>query len=89
MTLLAIWGIIVGVLNFLAWPIIILLIILFFYNLVSIFSPNKDEREQAAEDYDKIEEIGGKYIDFITLTLWKTIKWGFILIIFLLIIFLN
>jgi len=89
MILLAIWGIIVGVLNFLAWPIIILLIILFFYNLVSIFSSNKDEREQAAEDYDKIEEIGGKYIDFITLALWKTIKWGFILIIFLLIIFLN
>lgn len=89
MTLLAIWGIIVGVLNFLAWPIIILLIILFFYNLVSIFSSNKDEREQAAEDYDKIEEIGGKYIDFIGLALWKTIKWGFILIIFLLIIFLN
>ena len=89
MTLLAIWGIIVGVLNFLAWPIIILLIILFFYNLVSIFSSNKDEREQAAEDYDKIEEIGEKYIDFITLALWKTIKWGFILIIFLLIIFLN
>ena len=54
-----------------------------------MFSPNKDEREQAAEDYDKIEEIGGKYIDFITLALWKTIKWGFILIILLLIIFLN
>ena len=87
MTLLAIWGAIVGLLNFLAWPIIIVLIILFIYNLVIIFSPNKDEREQAAEDYDKIEKIGEKYIDFIGLALWKTIKWGFILIILLFIIF--
>ena len=89
MTLVAIWGAIVGLLNLLAWPIIILLIILFIYNLVIMFSPNKDQREQAAEDYDKIEEIGGKYIDFFGLALWKTIKWGFILIILLIIIALN
>ena len=69
--------------------IIILLIILFIYNLVIMFSPNKDEREQAAKDYDKIEEIGGNYIDFFGLALWKTIKWGFILIILLIIIALN
>ena len=89
MTLVAIWGVIVGLLNLLAWPIIIILIILFIYNLVIMFSPNKDEREQAAKDYDKIEEIGEKYINFFGLALWKTIKWGFILIILLLIIFLN
>ena len=65
------------------------LVILFFYNLVIIFSPNKDEREEAAKDYDKVEEIGSNYIDFVGLAIWKTIKWGFILIILLLIIFLN
>ena len=89
MTLLAIWGAIVGLLNLLVWPIIICLGILFFYNLVIIFSPNKDEREEAAKDYDKVEEIGSKYIDFVGLAIWKTIKWGFILIILLLIIVLN
>ena len=83
MTLLAIWGAIVGLLNLLAWPIIICLGILFFYNLVIIFSPNKDVREQAAKDYDKVEEIGGDYVDFVGLAIWKTIKWGFILIILL------
>ena len=32
---------------------------------------------------------GGDYVDFVGLAIWKTIKWGFILIILLLIIFLN
>jgi hypothetical protein len=75
----------VGLSKFLLWIFYFFIGLLLLYLIKIFLASDEDKKKKALKTYDKIEDTGGKFLDLI----WIVLKWGFIFIIFVLIINLS
>jgi ABC-type multidrug transport system permease subunit len=61
------------------FPLIVIMIAMLFKKIIYYFSPNEEERKKAPKDYNNLEIMATKYMDFIFGYAWKIIKYGAIL----------
>ena len=78
------WETIFTIIKWLSIPAAIILVLIFLFDLIAVFTPHKDIRAGAEKDSRKLEDLMGKYFDLIGYVIKKI----FIIIPFLLIIIL-
>lgn len=78
------WETIFTILKWLSVPLAIILVLIFLFDLIAVFTPHKDIRAGAERNSRKLEDLGVKYLDLIGYLIKKI----FIIIPFILIIIL-